>query len=162
MHATLDSLREQLRQCLPTGLCGSVVRTSGMTAEVAGFPAPVRALVAIEPQGGGPLAAEVIGFHDDLTLVYLLDNVQGLRHGNRVRLVKTSRWIKVGGGLLGRVINAHGQAIDGRPQPALLDRTPLERPAPAPVARPRIDAPLYTGVGAIAGLLTSGNGQRMG
>jgi flagellum-specific ATP synthase len=162
MQATLDSLRQQLRQCLPTGLCGSVVRSSGMTVEVAGFPAPVGALVAIERQSGGPLAGEVIGFHDDRTLVYLLDEVQGLRHGNRVRLVKSSRWIKVGGGLLGRVINARGQAIDGRPQPALVDRTSLDRPPPAPVARPRIDEPLSTGIRAIDGLLTCGKGQRMG
>ena len=86
MHATPDTLCDQLRQLLPSSLCGSVVRTSGMTAAVADFPAPVGAIVEIERQTGGPLAGEVIGFHDDLTLVYLLDNVQGLRRGNRVRL----------------------------------------------------------------------------
>jgi flagellum-specific ATP synthase len=162
MHTTLDNLRDQLRDCLPTGLCGSIVRTSGMTAAVADFRAPVGAVAEIERQNGGPLAAEVIGFHDDLTLLYLLDNVQGLRHGNRVRLVKSSRWIRVGRGLLGRVIDAWGRVIDGRPQPALDGRAPLERSAPPPTARPRIETPLSTGVRAIDGLLTCGKGQRMG
>ena len=162
MHATPDTLCDQLRQLLPSNLCGSVVRTSGMTAAVADFPAPVGAIVEIERQTGGPLAGEVIGFHDDLTLVYLLDNVQGLRRGNRVRLVKTSRWIRVGSGLLGRVINAHGQTIDGRPQPALAHRVPLEGRAPPAIARPRINEALSTGVRAIDGMLTCGKGQRMG
>lgn len=162
MQATLDNWRDQLGQLLPANLYGSVVRTSGMTAAVADFPAPVGAVVEIERQTGGPLAGQVIGFHDDLTLVYLLDNVQGLRHGNRVRLVKTSRWIRVGDGLLGRVINAHGQAIDGRPQPALEYRAPLDGRAPPALARPRIDEALSTGVRAIDGMLTCGKGQRMG
>jgi flagellum-specific ATP synthase len=162
MHATPDTLCDQLRHLLPSYLCGSVVRTSGMTAAVADFPAPVGAIVEIDRQTGGPLAGEVIGFHDDLTLVYLLDNLQGLRRGNRVRLVKTSRWIRVGSGLLGRVINAHGQTIDGRPQPALAHRAPLDGRAPPAIARPRIDEALSTGVRAIDGMLTCGKGQRMG
>ncbi len=91
MHLSLNDVARQLDTVMPTALCGSVVRTVGMTAAVADFPAPVGALVEIERQAGPPAAAEVIGFRDDLTLVYLLDDVAGLRHGNRVRLVKTSR-----------------------------------------------------------------------
>jgi flagellum-specific ATP synthase len=133
-----------------------------MTAAVADFPAPVGALVEVERHAGAPLLAEVIGFRDDLTLVYLLSNVQGVRHGNRVRLVKTSRWLRVGPELLGRTINASGQAIDGRPQPALPHRTALDRPPLSAVQRPRIDTPLSTGIRAIDGLLTCGKGQRVG
>lgn len=162
MHTTLEHTRDLLRDCLPVALTGSIVRTSGMTAAVADFPAPLGAVAEIERQSGPPVTAEVIGFHDDVTLVYLLDNVQGLRHGNRVRLVKSSRWIRVGSELLGRVIDARGRAIDGRPQPAPLARVPLERSAPSAVARPRIEAPLSTGVRAIDGLVTCGKGQRMG
>jgi len=158
----LEDITEQLQMTMPTLLCGSIVRTVGMTAAVADFPAPVGALVEIERQTGEPVKAEVIGFRDDLTLVYLLSNVHGVRHGNRVRLVKTSRWIRVGPGLLGRIINSQGQCIDGKPQPALGHRTALDRlPLPA-VQRPRIDAPLTTGIRAIDGLLTCGKGQRIG
>ena len=86
----------------------------------------------------------------------------GVRHGNRVRLERTTRWLRVGPELLGRVIDARGQVIDGRPQPALADRTLLDRRPPNPVDRPRIHEPLSTGVRAIDGLLTCGKGQRMG
>lgn len=162
MRATFADMTDQIRAAMPTALCGSIVRTVGMTASVADFPAPVGALVEIERQNGEPLLAEVIGFRDNLTLVYLLSNVNGLRHGNRVRLIRTSRWIRVGEELLGRVINAQAQAIDGKPQPAVQHRVSLDRPPMSSVERPRIDTPLSTGIRAIDGLLTCGKGQRIG
>jgi FliI/YscN family ATPase len=156
------NLAEQLDDVLPAALEGRIVRTIGMTAAAAGFPAPVGALVEIERHAGGPLEAEVIGFRDDVTLLFPFADLAGVRHGDRVRLKRTKNWVRVGPGLLGRVIDARGQAIDGRPQPMLADRTPLERRPPNPVDRPRIDAPLSTGVRVIDGLLTCGRGQRMG
>jgi flagellum-specific ATP synthase len=157
----LDS-QEQLDAILPTGLTGSVVRTIGLTAAVAGFPAPVGAVVEIDRQAGGPVRGEVIGFRDDLTLVYPLGNVSGVRHGNRVRLLHTSRVIRVGEELLGRVLDAYGRPLDGLPAPVLADRSSLDRRPPPAVERPRIDMPLSTGVRAVDALLTCGRGQRMG
>ena len=104
----------------------------------------------------------MVGFRDDLTVLYPLSDLGGVRRGNRVRLVRTTRWLRVGPELLGRVIDAEGNAIDGKPQPALGDRTSLNRPPPDPCSRPRIDEPLATGVRAIDGLLCCGKGQRMG
>ncbi|HEX3998326.1 MAG TPA: FliI/YscN family ATPase [Pirellulales bacterium] len=158
----MQSLLAQLDRVMPTALVGSVVRTSGMTAAVADFPAPVGALVEIERQTGTPLRAEVIGFRDAITLVYPYSDLNGVRRGNRVRLLGTTRWLRVGDGLLGRVVDAHGRAIDGRPQPALGDRTPRECAAPPAFERPRIDQPLGTGIRALDGMLTCGRGQRMG
>jgi flagellum-specific ATP synthase len=158
----MQSLLAQLDRVMPTELAGSVVRTVGMTAAVADFPAPVGALVEIERQSGKPLRAEVIGFRDSITLVYPYSDLNGVRRGHRVRLLGTTRWLRVGQALLGRVVDSHGRAIDGRPQPALADRTPRERAAPPAVERPRIDQPLGTGIRAIDGLLTCGRGQRMG
>jgi flagellum-specific ATP synthase len=155
-------ISEQLEVMMPTALWGSVARTVGMTVSVAGFPAPVGALVEIERQGKTPLAAEVIGFRDDLTLVYPFADLAGVRRGNRVRLARTTRWLRVGQGLLGRVVDAQGNAVDGKPQPALTDRTSFQRLPPHPCTRPRIDTPLATGIRAIDGLLTCGKGQRMG
>jgi flagellum-specific ATP synthase len=162
MSTNLGDITDQLHATMPTALGGSIVRTMGMTAAVADFPAPVGALVEIEHQAGQRLLAEVIGFRDDLTLVHLLSNVNGLRHGNRVRLVKTSRWIRVGGELLGRIVDSQAQPIDGRPMPALEHRAPLDRPPLAALQRPRINAPLSTGIRAIDGLLSCGKGQRIG
>ena len=159
---SLMELLTQLDRIMPTGLSGSVVRTVGMTAAVADFPAPVGALVEIERPSGGALRAEVIGFRDSLTIVYPYSQLQGVRHGTRVRLLGTARWLRVGPEMLGRVVDAHGRAVDGRPQPALADRVALDRSPPPATERPRIDSPLGTGIRAIDGMLTCGKGQRMG
>lgn len=158
----MNDLIDQLAAITPTALTGSLVRTEGLVAAVAGFPAPVGALVEIERQSGGAVPAEVIGFREASTLVYPLGDMTGIRHGSRVRLVRTSRYLSVGSSLLGRVINAHGETIDGRPTPPSADRVPLHHRPPAAVDRPRIDLPLSTGVRVLDGLLTCGVGQRMG
>jgi len=155
-------ISEQLEALMPTALWGTVARTVGMTVSAAGFPAPIGAVAEIDRQAGPPLEAEVIGFRDELTLLYPLSELAGVRHGNRVRLARTNRWLRVGPELLGRVIDAQANAVDGKPQPALSDRTTLFRAPPHPCTRPRIDTSLSTGVRSIDGLLTCGKGQRMG
>ena len=152
----------QLKETMTASLVGSVVETVGMTAAVADFPAPVGALVRIDRQSQVPADGEVVGFRDGLTLVYLLSSASGVRRGNHVRLMRTSSLLRVGPGLLGRVIDAHGRCIDGRPQPILADRVQRDRQPPSPVERPRIRQPLGTGVHAIDSLLTCGRGQRLG
>jgi flagellum-specific ATP synthase len=91
-----------------------------------------------------------------------LSELSGVRRGNRVRLIRTTHRLRVGPELLGRVIDAEGNAIDGCEQPALGERTSLARRPPDPCTRPRIDEPLATGVRAIDGVLTCGKGQRIG
>jgi flagellum-specific ATP synthase len=158
----MPDLAAQIEHIMPTALIGSVAHTVGTTVSAAGFPAPVGAVAEIQRHSGAPLLAEVVGFRDDLTVLYPLSELSGVRRGNRVRLTRTTRWLRVGPALLGRVIDAEGNVIDGRPQPALGDRTSLHRPPPDPCSRPNIDEPLTTGVRAIDGLLTCGKGQRMG
>jgi FliI/YscN family ATPase len=158
----MPDLVEQLDGVMPTALLGTVAQTVGTTISAAGFPAPVGAMAEIERQSGPLLQAEVIGFRDDLTVLYPLSDLSGVRRGNRVRLARTARWLRVGPALLGRVIDAQGHPIDGKPIPVLDDRASLSRTPPEPCSRPRIDQPLATGVRAIDGLLTCGKGQRMG
>jgi flagellum-specific ATP synthase len=153
---------ELLDAAMLTGITGSVAQTIGLTAAVADFPAPVGAMVTIEKQSGEKIEAEVIGFRDKHTLVMPLKSLEGIRRGSRVTLVRTTRTLRVGDGLLGRVINAQGHCIDGRPQPLHTERRLLKSdPIPA-TERPRIEEPLATGVRAIDGLLTCGRGQRLG
>ena len=155
-------IAEQLETVIPTELIGSVARTIGMTVAAVGFPAPVGAVAEIHRTTGAPLLAEVVGFRDEMTILYPFADLTGVRHGNRVRLTRTARWLRVGEELLGRVIDAAGNAVDMKPKPALQNRTSFLRRPPHPCARPRIDEPLTTGVQAIDGLLTCGKGQRMG
>ena len=156
------TLADHLPNIMPTALQGRIVRTSGMMAAAVGFPAPIGALVQIQQPSGGTLDAEVIGFNGEETLLYPLSSLDSVKHGEPVGLVLTKSWLLGGSQLLGRVLNARGETIDGRPQPILTDRTLLDRRPPSPVDRPRIDTPLSTGIRAIDGLLTCGKGQRMG
>ena len=152
----------QLDGAMLSGITGSVVQTTGLTVAVAGLPAPVGAVVGMRRQSGGEVEAEVIGFRDDRTLVMPLADLDGVRRGSEVRLIRTARSLKIGPGLLGRVIDARGRCIDGRVQPMLDERFPLQNSGVAATERPRIDTPLGTGVRCIDGLLTCGRGQRLG
>src|SRR4051794_39942178 len=158
----MTTLLNQLDAILPTAMSGSIIRTEGLAAAVAGLPAPVGAVVEIERLAGKPIEAEVIGFRDQQTIVYPLAEMTGVRRGDRVRLVRTRRMLRAGSELLGRVIDARGRAIDHRPQPVLPERISTQGSPPLATDRPRIDAPLSTGVRAIDGLLTCGQGQRIG
>ncbi len=153
---------DNLNATMTASLIGTVAETIGMTVSVADFPAPVGAVVRIERDGGAASEGEVVGFRDGYTLVYLLSETNGVRRGNRVRLLRTTRSLKVGPALLGRVIDAHGRCIDGRSQPALPFRVRLDRQPPPATERPRIRTPLATGVHTIDALLTCGRGQRLG
>lgn len=156
------NIAEQLDRLTPTAIVGQVAHSVGLTVAAAGFPAPIGALAEIERADGPPLRAEVIGFRDDLTLLYPLSDLMGVRRGQKVRLKQSSRWLRVGPALLGRVIDPMGRTVDGGPQPMLADRVPLDRRPPHACERPRINQVIGTGIRAIDGLLTCGQGQRMG
>jgi flagellum-specific ATP synthase len=158
----MNEIAAQLKTIMTADVTGSVLRTEGMMASVASLPAPVGAVVAIERQGGPAIEGEVVGFQDELTLVYPFQQLTGVRRGNRVRLCRTARWLRVGRGLLGRVIDAHGYPTDRLPQIALEQRARLDQRPPPALERPPIDKALSTGIRAIDGLLTCGRGQRMG
>src|SRR5262245_9972939 len=152
----------QLDAVLPTAMTGSIVRTEGLAAAVAGLPAPIGAVVDIQRIAACAVEAEVIGFRGHDTIVYPLGEVVGVRRGDRVGSRSTRRMLRVGTELLGRVIDARGRAIDHRPSPLLVERIALSGSPPAATDRPRINAPLSTGVRTIDGLLTCGLGQRIG
>ena len=153
---------EHLEQIMPSAISGTIVRTVGMTAAVAGFPAPVGSLAEIRRDSGGPLTAEVIGFRDSLTLLYPHDDLAGVRHGNRVVLRRSAPFLRVGEGMLGRVIDATGNFVDGLPKPILADRVPYQQAPPHACDRPPIRKAIGTGIRSIDGMLTCGHGQRMG
>jgi flagellum-specific ATP synthase len=155
-------IEEHISTIMPVELIGSVVRTMGMTVSAIGFPAPVGSLARIQRQNSEPLIAEVIGFKDNLTLLFPYSDISGVRRGNRVQMVRTVPWLRVGENLLGRVVNTEGKAVDGKPQPVLDERVMFDREPPAPCARPRINEILSTGIRAIDGMFTCGRGQRLG
>ncbi len=105
--------------------------------------------------------AEVIGFREHHTLLMPLGKPKRVAQGTPVRVLASSLSIRVGEGLLGRVLDPLGEPLDGRPLEDVPYRRPLATRAPDPLQRQRIDRPLSTGVRAIDGLLTLGRGQRI-
>src|SRR3954447_11956095 len=107
MEATL----EKLNTVLTASLTGTVAETIGMTASVADFPAPVGAVVHVERDGGNLCEGEDVGFRNGHSSVSLLSATSGVRRGNRVQIRLSTRSLKVGPALLGRVIDAPGRCI---------------------------------------------------
>jgi FliI/YscN family ATPase len=153
---------EQIRQIVPVSMTGSVHKVVGLTVAVAGFPAPLGAVCSIAGERGLTLHGEVIGFHDEETLLLPYGDLAGIRRGNPVTLVQSAPGVRVGDRLLGRVLDGRGQFVDHRPTPPLPHRARLLAAPVSPLRRPRIDAPLGTGIRAIDSLLTCGKGQRLG
>jgi FliI/YscN family ATPase len=144
------------------GITGKVTQIIGLSAAVSGFPAPLGALCRIWQDQERFIAAEIVGFRGEETMLLAYGDLLGIRRGAKVELVQSQIQIKVGNGLLGRVINARGQFIDGKAPVALPHNVPLQAPPIPPLSRPRIHKPLETGVKVIDGFLTCGIGQRLG
>jgi F-type H+/Na+-transporting ATPase subunit alpha len=84
-----------------------------------------------------------------------------LKEGSTVRRLNRIASIKVGEGMLGRVVNTLGEAIDGKgPLTGTLIEMPLERKAPGVIYRQPVKEPLQTGIKAIDSMIPIGRGQR--
>ncbi|MFN3191430.1 MAG: FliI/YscN family ATPase [Aureliella sp.] len=110
----------------------------------------------------GDLRAEVIGFDEDEVQLMPFGGNGTFRRGDVVEARGHSMSVPVGMSLLGRVINAVGQPIDGKGDLLARDRVKIEFNSPDPLTRRNIDKPFVTGTKAIDGLLTMGQGQRVG
>lgn len=156
--ATADTLRKMV----PFHVRGRVTSVSGDAVTVQGMIAPLGAICELQPASAAPTLARVIGFDHSRPILAPLEPITRLAAGDRVRLRSHAMSLRVGPSLCGRVIDAFGRPIDGRPLPA--DSTPIDvaHTAPDSLNRPPIDEPLQTGVRAIDAMLTCGVGQRLG
>ena len=118
----------------------------------------------IKREGKEPLMAEVVGFTKDEVFLSPLGDMHGIGPSSEVIPLHVPMYIKVGTGLLGRVLNGYGEPLDVEEKgPLVLTETyPVIKPPPDPLKRKLITEPLHTGVRAIDGALSVGKGQRMG
>ncbi len=162
VHEHFAQRLETLRQCASVELQGRVSAMSGLTADVDDFCAPVGARCEICTRLGGGQLAEVIGFRGRAAILMPLSDGLGISRGDRVRCLSTSMTVPVGEHMLGRVINAQGEPIDGKGPLLCQIRRRVHAERLGALARTRIDRPLATGVRSIDALMTVGTGQRMG
>lgn len=141
---------------------GRVLEALGQTIESAGPLCSVGECCEIIDGAGQRHLVEVVGFHGTNVVSMPVETSDGIRYGDTVEGLGTMPHLEVGDALIGRVLNALGQPMDGGYRPALRAIVPLDGAAPQPLDRTPIRMPLGTGIRAIDGLLTVGRGQRVG
>lgn len=144
-------------------MSGIVTKVVGITVESNGPMVKIGDICKIYPYGEGePVMAEVIGFRDKGVLLMPFSSVSGIGTGNKV--VATGEEYKVGVGdcLKGRILDALGRPMDDKGPLQTEEYYPVESAPPNPLDRVRIKESLTLGVRAIDGLLTMGQGQRIG
>lgn len=103
----------------------------------------------------------VLNLEEDNVGAVLLGPTEKVKEGDSVKRTKRIASINVGEGLLGRVINTLGEAIDGKgPITGKLYEMPLERKAPGVIFRQPVNEPLQTGIKPIDAMIPIGRGQR--
>jgi ATP synthase in type III secretion protein N len=155
-------LEQTVGRITPVGMRGRVSKAVGMLIDATGIQAHVGELCELVTPGEAPLLAEVVGFHQNTAVLTPLGAITGISTLTEVRPTGRGHVCPVGDTLLGRVLNALGEPIDGKgPLNAWL-QLPVHREPVSPLARRMIEAPLCTGIRAVDGLLTVGEGQRLG
>jgi type III secretion protein N (ATPase) len=113
--------------------------------------------------GSRQVRSEVVGFQGEEVMLMPLGELSGIGPDSEVIPTGRPLTIKCGEGLLGRVLGGLGDPIDGKPLPTEgLIEWSVDRDCPDPFTRMRIERPLPLGVRCIDGLLTVGEGQRIG
>ncbi|NVO21280.1 MAG: F0F1 ATP synthase subunit alpha [Bacteroidetes bacterium] len=103
----------------------------------------------------------VLNLEEDNVGVVLLGESNDIKEGDTVQRTRRIASVKVGEGLLGRVINTIGEPIDGKGEiKGSLYEMPLERKAPGVIYRQPVNEPLQTGIKAIDAMIPIGRGQR--
>lgn len=97
---------------------------------------------------------------EETVSVAILSDRDSIREGSSVYCTGEALSVPVGEGLLGRVVNALGEPIDGKGPAVTSERRPVESPAPGIIERKGVCVPLQTGIKAIDSMIPIGRGQR--
>ncbi len=141
---------------------GVITRIAGMKIEATGISVPLGTTCKILVSENHEITAEVIGFSDHTTYLMAIENTHGIKQGTPVIPLIKAHQALVGKSLLGRVLDALGNPIDGLgPIDANESYSLLAKPI-NPLERKRIREPLDVGIRVINSLMTVGKGQRLG
>ena len=145
---------------------GRVTRVVGLMIESQGPDSSIGDVCKIHVEtsknGHQIILAEVVGFKDEIVVLMPFTSLREISIGCLVEGTGAPLEVKVGPELIGKVLDSMGNPIDGTVLPKGLLTVPTEQDPPNPLTRPPIDERLEVGVKAIDGMLTVGNGQRVG
>lgn len=158
MQAYLEAVR-----AMPLGRrAGHVTGVAGSSVESAGPDVALGEICELVLGDGSRVQAEAVGLKPGRVVLMPYRELRGVAVGDRVLASGRQAGIGAGPALLGRVIDAFGEPLDGKPHPLAQAMRPLHAEPINPLTRPRIGTVLETGVRAIDGLLPLGRGQRVG
>ncbi|MCH9811408.1 type III secretion system ATPase SctN [bacterium] len=163
INVSFDEVEERLSDVELTTVHGRITEVVGMLIRAI-VPNVKMGEICMVKREGAPLLAEVVGFTKDESFLSPLGEMTGVSTSSEVVPLGAKLNIKVGEGLLGRVLNGLGEPLDEEEKgPLDLTETyPVINSPPDPLQRKIIDKPLSTGIRAIDGVLTCGEGQRVG
>ena len=137
---------------------GTVLQVGDGIARIYGL-SEVQSGELIEFENG--LSAIVLNLEEDNVGAVLLGSSKGIKEGDTVKRTNKIASLKVGEGLVGRVVDTLGNPIDGKgPIKGDLYEMPLERKAPGVIYREPVTEPLQSGIKAIDAMIPVGRGQR--
>jgi flagellum-specific ATP synthase len=162
MSAVLSRYLHQLDDRSDLRWQGKVRQVIGGLLESDGPPCSLGECCEARDAAGQVYSGEVVGFRGNSVLIMPLEKPGGIRFGDPVYALGVRPHVGVGEELLGRVIDASGNPIDGGARFILRDRHPLDQPAPGALERVPIRDPLGCGIRAIDAFVACGRGQRVG
>src|SRR5919206_123973 len=136
---------------------GSVISVGDGIARIHGLEKVMAGELIEFPHGVSGIA---MNLEEDQVGSVLLGDYTEIKEGDEVRRTGRIMSVPVGDALIGRVVNALGQPIDGKGPIQAAKYLPIERLAPGVVARQPVKEPMMTGIKAIDGMIPIGRGQR--
>ncbi len=153
-------IREQIRNYenkLEASETGVVILVGDGIARVSGLDQCMAGELIEFPNGSYGMAQNL---EEDTVSVVILGTDSGIKEGDTVKRTGKVVSVPVGQGMIGRVVNALGEPIDGRGPIAAEAYRPIESPAPGIIERKHVCVPLQTGIKAIDARIPIGRGQR--
>lgn len=178
----LENCNQLISVVNPILSSGTVTKVTGLVMEATGLKLAVGSSCTVFLFNGNSISAEVVGFSEGRLFLMPTGEVYGLTPGAKVipaevaaqtprigavqypkrRMADQAKHVNVGHGLLGRVLNGAGEALDNLGPIKAEKNVPLYSRPYNPLERIPVSQPLDVGVRAINTLLTVGRGQRMG
>ena len=153
-------IREQIRNYenkLEQSETGVVILVGDGIARVSGLDKCMAGELIEFPNGSYGMAQNL---EEDTVSVVILGTDNGIKEGDTVKRTGRVVSVPVGQGMIGRVVNALGEPIDGKGIIVPEGYRPIESPAPGIIERKHVCVPLQTGIKAIDAMIPIGRGQR--
>ncbi|RAZ90911.1 EscN/YscN/HrcN family type III secretion system ATPase [Mesorhizobium hawassense] len=165
LASIIPNLRSGLRDDSSRPRKGRVRRVTGTVIHATVEEARIGEICElVDPRTGRTTKAEVVGLMDEMAVLVPLGDLTGLSSLTEVVATGKDQVVPVGPGLLGRVISAFGEPLDGKPlsPDGIAGSYPVNAYPPSPLERSLISEPIQLGIRALDGLLTCARGQRVG